>query len=359
MYTIGIMYHSVWTINGLNFSKIIITKDYINLPGGFMTKLEKLLSVITKDHVFIQMHNYPDQDALASAYGLKVLLELNGICATICYKGEIEKHNTLKMLELLPIQIYHTNEVKTSSGDEIILVDGQKGNVNMQELVGEEIACIDHHPKQEVEGYKFYDIRSNVGSCSSIIAQYFIENNIEVTSDVATALIYGIKMDTASLTRMVSDLDLDMFYYLYKKADKDKLKIFDNSMLSIKDLDAYQNAISNLKIYGKIGIANIGADNAEAIIGSISDFIMELSEVECSLVYSYRVGGLKFSVRSEIKNIDAGNLIKDALKGYGDGGGHAAMAAGFIPNISSDAQAMQIAKIVEQRVIDFIQSNKA
>ena len=43
-----------------------------------MTKLEKLLGVLKKKVVFIQTHNYPDQDALAAAHGLKVLLEHNG-----------------------------------------------------------------------------------------------------------------------------------------------------------------------------------------------------------------------------------------------------------------------------------------
>ena len=36
-----------------------------------MVKLDNLLNVITKDKVYIQMHNYPDPDAIASAFGLK------------------------------------------------------------------------------------------------------------------------------------------------------------------------------------------------------------------------------------------------------------------------------------------------
>ena len=70
-----------------------------------MTKLEQLLQVISKKVVFIQTHNYPDQDALASAQGLKLLLEHFGIQAVICYKGEIDKYNTIKMIELLKLDI--------------------------------------------------------------------------------------------------------------------------------------------------------------------------------------------------------------------------------------------------------------
>ncbi|WMJ85587.1 DHH family phosphoesterase [Anaerocolumna sp. MB42-C2] len=319
-----------------------------------MTKLEELLSIITKDLVYIQMHNYPDQDALASAYGLQVLLEVKGIKSTICYDGQIDKYNTLKMIELLHIDIYNNKEFTMEEEDEIILVDGQMGNVNMVNFIGKKVACIDHHPKQEVLEYRFYDIRSEIGACASLIAEYFVDNKIEISMEIATALCYGIKMDTANLSRRASDLDIDMFCLLYKKADKDILFGFDHCSLRKNDLIAYQEAISNLKLYGRIGIARIGDDCSEAIIGSISDFLLTVSEVDFTLVYSYRVGGLKFSVRSESKTVDAGKVIKEALSGFGDGGGHATMAAGFLPNLKTKQEIDKMACLIEQRVIELV-----
>ncbi len=322
-----------------------------------MTKLNELIHIITKSHVYIQMHNYPDQDALASAYGLQALLADGGIKSTICYNGQIDKYNTLRMIELLHIDICNINEFAMEAEDEIILVDGQKGNVNMENFIGKEIACIDHHPMQEVRGYRFYDIRSRIGACSSIIAEYFVENNIPIPMEIATALSYGIKMDTANLSRRVADLDVDMFCRLYKTADKEILLSFENSSLRRNDLTAYQEAISNLKLHGRIGIAKIGDDCSEAIIGSISDFLLTVSEVDFTLVYSYRVGGLKFSVRSESRAVDAGKVIKEALKGFGDGGGHATMAAGFLPDLATEQEVNEMAYLVEQRVIDLVMNS--
>ncbi len=335
--------------SGCTCSIIILT--YIGIKGNIqMTKLEELLKVIKKNKVYIQTHNYPDQDAIASAFGLKILLRNKGVDATICYNGQIDKDNTLEMIEQLGIELFMVDEVKMKPDDEIILVDGQKGNSNMEDFAGKEIACIDHHPKQEVDSYLFYDIRSDVGACSSIIAGYFFENNMEMTVDTATALAYGIKMDTAALSRGVSELDIDMFYYVYKRADAEKLRSFEKCSLRKADLEAYKKAISTLKIQGRLGIANIGADCSEAIIGSISDFLLSLAEVDFTLVYSHRVGGLKFSVRSESKSVDAGKVIKEALKGYGDGGGHGAMAAGFIPNVNTEKEVAEMARLVEERV---------
>ena len=54
-----------------------------------MQHLEHILECIHDKHIFIQTHNFPDPDAIASAYGLKVLLEKKGIGKKIFYKGKI------------------------------------------------------------------------------------------------------------------------------------------------------------------------------------------------------------------------------------------------------------------------------
>lgn len=319
-----------------------------------MTKLDELVSIIGEESVYIQTHNYPDQDALASAYGLKYLLEVKGIKSTICYKGQVDKLNTLAMMEDLNIAtVYIDDEKQMDETSKIIIVDGQKGNANVEDFIGDEVACIDHHKLQETDMYQFFDIRSDVGACSSIIASYFVENNIEMPTSVATALLYGIKMDTNNLSRGVSELDIDMFYMLFKKADRESIRRFDCCSLQMEDLQAYSSAIENLRVFGNIGIVNIGKDCGEAILGTMSDFIMSLDKVMFSVVYSYRAGGIKFSVRNEEIGLDAATVIRECLKGYGSGGGHTTMAAGFVPNVSED-DAKNVSKEIEERIIEMV-----
>ena len=43
-----------------------------------MTKLDELVTQINREHVYIQTHNFPDPDAIASAFGLQELLKLRG-----------------------------------------------------------------------------------------------------------------------------------------------------------------------------------------------------------------------------------------------------------------------------------------
>jgi len=318
------------------------------------TALDRLLAVITRPKVYIQTHNYPDQDALASAFGLQELLRYKGIESVICYQGEIDKANTITMTEKLGIELYDVDDLPIQPEDEIILVDGQKGNVNLEEQVGDEIACIDHHPMQDTDSYRFFDIRT-VGACATLIAEYFLENEIPVSRNVATALVYGIKMDTANLMRQTTDADVDMFCTMYKKADIDLIRLFESHSLIMTDLDAYREALKDLKVYGyNVGVANVGADCSEAMMGTLSDFIMSLDVVEFSVVYSYRARGLKLSVRSERAEADAGVIVRKALAGYpGGGGGHAGMAGGFVAKLSEN-QAKEAEYVITERIINLV-----
>lgn len=319
-----------------------------------MSKFDELMSVLKKNIVFVQTHNYPDQDALATAQGLKTLIESRGKQAIICYKGQIDKYNTIKMIELLNIEVVPADSIEFRDDDEIILVDCQKGNINVKGYCGHQIACIDHHKLDTASSYLFRDIRPNVGACSSIITEYLIENNVHIDYALATVLAYGIRMDTNLLSRNVSDLDIDMYSYLYKLSNKKLLRKLDVCTLRIKDLDSYYNAITNLKIYDHVAFVNVGANCSESTLGQVCDFLITLKELEFIVVHSYRDGGIKFSVRSEDPRLDAAEIIKHALSDSGDGGGHATMAAGFIPDIQNAASAVTISLLIEERFLEII-----
>ena len=78
-----------------------------------MTKLEEIISCIKGNSVYVQMHNFPDPDAIASAYGMKYLLRAEGIDAQIVYKGSIENTVTAKMVKLLNIDMLPGNWIVT------------------------------------------------------------------------------------------------------------------------------------------------------------------------------------------------------------------------------------------------------
>ena len=102
--------------------------------------------------------------------------------------------------------------------------------MNIITTKGDEIICIDHHPTFEnsLDSYRYADVRPELGACSTIIAEYYMDNNIPIDKRVATALIYGICTDTMGLTRGVTDKDVDTYSYLFKIADKQILKALEH-----------------------------------------------------------------------------------------------------------------------------------
>lgn len=298
-----------------------------------MTHVRKLLEAIgDRKKVYIQMHNSPDPDALASAFSLQQLLKYYDVESIICYRGIIERYNTQTMIKLLSIEAFEISEIKDmKENDYIILVDSQKGNSNVMDFIGDEIAAIDHHPISSDIEYKYSDIREEVGACASIIASYYSEENIEMSAEAATAIIYGIKMDTLDFSRGSNDLDLEVFYKLFSKIDSTILKNIQLNSLEFSDLVAYSNAIKAIKVFDNIGFANIGYDCPDCLLGSVSDFILSLKEVDFAVVYSPKPQGIKFSIRNETEKYHAGRIIDKALIGIGSGGGHKDMAGGFVP----------------------------
>lgn len=296
-----------------------------------MGDFHELVTLCQGKKVYIQTHNFPDPDAIASAFGLQCLLSLFNVPTILCYDGRIDKLSASKMLDAFQIEMFSYEQLRPdmSEKDYVICVDAQKHSGNITDFVGNEVACIDHHPTFVPMEYRYKDIRMT-GACSTIIAQYFQQLTCEPDIATATALLYGIKMDTLQFTRGVTELDIQMFAYLFPRCDQELLVRLERNNMEFHDLKAYGAAIESIEIYDMMGISYIPFSCPDALIAILSDFILALQEVEISVVYSYREDGIKFSVRSEDSAIHAGHLIRGALEGYGDGGGHAEMAGGMI-----------------------------
>lgn len=296
-----------------------------------MNDFNQLAALCQGKHIHIQTHNFPDPDAIASVFGLQRLLALRGISSTLCYDGKIDKLSASKMLEAFQIKMFPYEQLRPNMTyeDYIICVDAQKHSGNITDFVGLEVACIDHHPTFVPTEYRYQDIRLT-GACSTLIAQYYQQLSCEPDKDTATALLYGLKMDTLQFNRGVTELDIAMFAFLFPLCDQETLARLERNNLQFDDLKAYGAAIESIELYDRVGLSCLPFPCPDSLIAIIADFILALQEVEVAIVFSYRKDGIKFSVCSEDPAIHAGHLVRNALHGYGDGGGHATMAGGMI-----------------------------
>lgn len=296
-----------------------------------MNDFNQLAALCLGKHIYIQTHNFPDPDAIASVFGLQRLLALRGIPSTLCYDGRIDKLSAYKMLKAFRIEMFPYEQLRPNMTEEdyVICVDAQKHSGNITDFIGNEVACIDHHPTFVPVSYRYQDIRLT-GACATLIAQYYQQLSCKPDKQTATALLYGLKMDTLQFTRGVTDLDIEMFAFLFPLCDQKTLTWLERNNMEFSDLKACGAAIENIELYDKVGLSCIPFPCPDALIAIISDFILALQEVEVAVIFSCREDGIKFSVRSEHTSIHAGHLVHEALRGYGDGGGHATMAGGMI-----------------------------
>jgi len=319
------------------------------------TKLDILVDILKEapDEVFIQPHNVPDPDAIASSLGMHYLLSQRGIKKlAIVYDQEIEKANSLRMLQLFNVPIVRAADAHTLGAEDwAILIDAQKGNSNLTDLPTEEVAAIDHHEYKGNMGYRFEDIRPQVGSCSAIIAEWFFENNIEVPREIATALLYGIFMDTDNLTRGVSNFDIDMFYKLYGLSNIEMIVELKGNEISHSDLDLYAEAFKTVEIYDELAFLRLKNVN-DSLLGTAGDIVISISGVNIVVAYAVRDNGIKLSIRSTCNGVKANDLVRFLVEGRGVGGGHDNMAGGFIPKANLSASRV-LDTFLKHRAIEF------
>jgi len=317
-------------------------------------KIDELTALLKQapDEVFLQPHNVPDPDAIASCFGLQRLLAARGVESVIVYENEIEKANSLKMLNLFGIEMKPAGTVHTlGEEDWAVLVDAQKGTSNLTDLATDEVACIDHHEYQGNKGYRFEDIRPQMGSCSAIVADYHFECGAEPDTKTATALLYGIFMDTDNLTRGVDSLDIDMFYKLYGYCDINIINELKGNQISRKDLDLYADAFKSVEIYDELGFLRLESAN-DSLLGAAGDMVLTIAGVNIVVAYSLRQNGVKFSTRSIAPKVKANDLIRYILENVGFGGGHDTMAGGFLP-LENLMSSRELDTFVKHRAISY------
>ena len=80
--------------------------------------IKDLIKICQGHKVYIQTHNIPDPDAIASAYGLQQLLLKFDIESVICYDGDIDKLSSSKMLEMFDIKMYADQDIVSDMMEE-------------------------------------------------------------------------------------------------------------------------------------------------------------------------------------------------------------------------------------------------
>ena len=171
-------------------------------------RYEPLLKhLLNYDDIVVQVHHNPDADSIASGFALCRYLERNGKNPRLFYAGEreISKPNMLIMLNKLDIQVSHVKNLNDNGAmpQLLITVDCFHGEGNVGSFAAEKVIVIDHHRRPKGKSVSEHSvIKEHYGSCAAVIYELFKEAGYDLNEEqnVATALYYGLYMDTVGLS---------------------------------------------------------------------------------------------------------------------------------------------------------------
>lgn len=279
--------------------------------------------------VAVQTHDYPDIDAVGSVWALACLLRRHGFSASCVYRGELHSRSLANLIENLGIEI--SSAVQLSPEHQVIVVDGSPGNGNVTLAAGELVAVIDHHCRSGDASAPFLDLRPEIASCSTMILGYWMEADAAPPRDIATALLAGIQSDTDFLSRRCSDQDFDAYAALYRAGDWELASRVVRTVLDLRELGLIVSAIEQAVVRDGLLFAFIHGPCASEAPGVLAEFALRAEELSAAVVAKTDEVGVHISVRSKSATISAFSLVRAALAGLGNGGGHAHSAGGIVP----------------------------
>ncbi|WP_132057612.1 DHH family phosphoesterase [Halorussus amylolyticus] len=280
------------------------------------------------------MHDNPDPDAIASAVAVCRIAETVGVEAEACYFGEISHQENRAFVNLLALDLRDFDAADDFDPEEfgaIALVDHSRPGVNDQLPPETPIdIVVDHHPPKEPVEAAFVDLRSNVGATSTLMAEHVQRLGLELTEDVATGLLYGIRVDTKDFAREVSTADFEAASYLLPNADTSILDRVESPSISADTFETMARAIRNRRMEGTVLATCVGSLSDRDALAQAADQLLNMNGVTTTLVYGFRDGTVFVSARARGTDIDLGETMRAAFAQIGSAGGHADMAGAQI-----------------------------
>jgi nanoRNase/pAp phosphatase (c-di-AMP/oligoRNAs hydrolase) len=281
------------------------------------------------ESVLILLQDDPDPDAIGSGLALRQVLGRNKQTAPLGSFGRVTRPENIAMVKLLEIEIDKITKNNIRNFDRIAVVDLQPPHLaNPPKEID---LVIDHHPEQFNYKSYFKDIRPSYGATSTILLEYLLCTNSSIGTRLATAMLYGIKSDTFSLSREVNEWDVQAFSYLYPLANQNLMRRIERPELPPAALDALSLALKNRRVIDKVAFVNLGRVERDDLIPQMADFSLSFEGIEWAFVSGVYDSNYIISVRNVGYVRAAGRVLKEAFGDIGSAGGHASMAKAIIP----------------------------
>jgi nanoRNase/pAp phosphatase (c-di-AMP/oligoRNAs hydrolase) len=308
-------------------------------------QLEKLRITAGNGPVLILTHDNPDPDGLASGKALSTLLqEAWDIPSQLIYSGLVARAENHVMLDRL------TPEWECSEAlpdlrqySAVAQIDTQPGAGNNRlRVTHPNHIVIDHHYpiRKATTSASYADVRTDIGSTVTILFQYLEAAGIAPDPLLATAMYYGLKTDTRSLTRGESVADDMAFINLIHHLDQKELSKVEVAALSLEYFRAFSHGLHAARLFGQSIVAWLGSIEQPDFAAEMADILIRLQGAQAALCMGQFRNTLHISLRTGSSKQDAGMIIQQVVTSPGSAGGHGTMAGGQFPLLGIDLEAL-------------------
>ncbi len=334
---------------------LAITTNQGNGNLGTSTRqLQNLLEKYQGDKQIVIIQDFPDPDALSSAWTYLLIAENYNISCDIIYGGTLSHQENIALVKLtnLPAQRYKLEELENkdlSVYQGCVLIDSQGTNSQLYSVVQQAniplIAIIDHHSKQGELEAEFIDLRPQTRATATILTQYIQEGLLDFNTNnsqyvkCATALMHGLRSDTNCLMQAQEE-DFLAAAYLSRFYDSQLLNAVLQSARSRRVMDVIERALRNRIIKNNFSLSGVGYlryDDRDAI-PQAADFLVTEEDIHTAVVYGIvhdedqDIEIVIGSLRTAKLTLDPDEFIKEAFGKDSTGkyfGGGRNMAGGF------------------------------
>jgi len=299
-------------------------------------RLNKLRATVGAGPALILTHDNPDPDALASGKALATLFrEAWGVPARLVFSGLIARAENQAVLNRLTSEWEHSDILPDINHySAVAQVDTQPGagNNRLNEIHPGHVVIDHHYPVREtIDSVAYSDIRTEMGSTSTMLFQYLEAAGIQPDPILSTAMFYGLKTDTRSLSRGVSPADEIAFLELLHHLDQQELAKVELASLSREYFQTFNRGLHAARIYGRTVIARLGLMAQPDFAAEMADILIRLQDIHAALCLGQHGDTLQVSLRCEPMGQHAGKIIQQIIIPPGKAGGHGTMAGGQIP----------------------------
>lgn len=316
-------------------------------PLSKAAELAALLEQRRGERHAIVMQDYPDPDAISSAWAHKMIATRFGIDSDIVYEGRISHQENLALVQLTDIEM-----VRYSEGDDLkaydgtVFVDNQGTTSSLTDrfsAVGvKPLVIVDHHERQDRITSEFTDIRK-IGATATIYTEYIREGLLDLNKSdanhvrLATALMHGLRSETSGLIRARQE-EMEAATFLTRFADHSLLEDILSVKRSKQVMDVIRQALENREIRESYSISGVGYLRMEDrdSIPQAADFLLTEENVHTAIVYGIIIKGDREmvigSMRTNKVTLNPDEFLKEALGATESGryyGGGRRGAGGF------------------------------